>query len=114
MSTGASFADDTTLDIKRKGVKMKPKKQIEITNLIKLGNELNINKYPQSLFALVKKNGHFECGLHTRKTIDSIIKMIRKKYGYIKGEPFFVYEFPFEKQFIIYDSEINKDRSLNE
>ena len=90
---------------------MKPKRQKEISELIEVGKRLGIKKYPQSLYAVVKKGGHFECGLHTRKTLDGVLKMIRKGYGYLRDEPFYVYEFSFKPDFIIFDSELVKNRN---
>ena len=90
----------------------KPKLQNAIDEHIKLGNSFRAKLYPEKLYAIVKKNGHFECSLHIRKTIDGIAALIRRKQGYIDNSEFFVYELPFKREFIVYDSEISKKKKL--
>ena len=80
------------------------KYQVEIDNSLEIGKEYKNYPVNKKIYALVKKSGHFECQMHTRKTLDGIIKMIRKGFGYTKGADFVVYELPFIDKYIIYDS----------
>lgn len=83
--------------------------QLQIDNALEIGKEYQEYPVSKKIYALVKKSGHFECQLHTRKTLDGIIKMIRKGIGYTKGSKFVVYELPFLDEYIVYDSEKKSD-----
>lgn len=65
------------------------------------------------LYAIVKYNGHFECGLHTRKTLSGICNAVRKKQGHIEDQDFVIYELPFKEEFIVYDSKLSKKEINN-
>ena len=76
---------------------------------------LNYRCIPNSIFAIVKPNhNHFECAMHTRKTLEGAIETVRKGKAMTQGHNVKIYELHLLEENVVYVSNPEQGTKLKQ